>query len=323
METIIKFIKINDNFIVTSHVSPDGDNVGSAIAMTKFLQNIGKTAYHFLDDDAPESLSFITNRVEIYKSSKIDEKFAKGDYVLIVLDCGNKTRTNVSREIVDNAKAILCIDHHESNDFFGDVNYVDYKASSTCELVYNFAKLYDESKICELTATALYTGLATDTGHFKYDCTHISSFNMAGDLMRKKAQKQEVVKFIYQSDEYNYKKLEADLIVNYMKKIDDLCIMLLPQEKLQQYGIDMKDTEDLVNNTVNIKGVEVGILLKQKEDGSIKGSLRSKEKINVNLIAKKFDGGGHERAAGFTLKNLSLEDAQKLVIDTVRDFLIK
>ena len=323
MKTIIKFIKENDNFLITSHVSPDGDNIGSSIAMTKYLQNIGKTAYHFLDDNAPQNLSFITDRADIYKSNQISEKFRPNEYFLIVLDCGNKARVNVSEDIISNAKGIVCIDHHESNEYFGDINYVDKTASSTCELVYDFAKLYDEHSICELTATALYTGLATDTGHFKYDCTKISSFNMAGDLIRKNAKKQEVVKFIYQSDNYNYKKLEADLIINQMEKTDDICIMLLPQETLIKYDVDLKDTENLVNNTLNINGVEVGILLKEKEDGTIRGSLRSKERVNVNKIANIFGGGGHERAAGFTLRDTSLKESKELVINTIKELLNK
>lgn len=321
MKTILKFIDNNDNFLVTSHVSPDGDNIGSSIAMTKYLQNIGKIAYHFLDDNPPNALYFLTSKVDIYKSCDINKKFPKKNYNLIVLDCGNKDRVNVSKYIIENANSILCIDHHESNDFFGDVNYVDYKASSTCELVYNFSKLYDENKICKLTATALYTGLATDTGHFKYDCTQISSFIMAADLISKGAEKQEVVKSIYQSDEYNYKKMEADLIVNCMQKIDSLCIMTLSKEKLKEYNVDIKDTENLVNNTLNISGVEVGVLLKEKEDGTIKGSLRSKEKINVNNIAKLFSGGGHERAAGFTIKNSNLSDVKELVITKIKELL--
>lgn len=321
MDKIVQFIKENNDFIITSHVAPDGDNIGSSIALTKFLQNNGKNAYHFLDDNVPQNLSFITDRVKIYKSIEISEIFDKKEYNLIVLDCGNKSRVNISKDIMDSAKKIICIDHHESNDYFGNLNYVDYKASSTCELIYDFAKLYDETKICELVATSLYTGLATDTGHFKFDCTKISSFYMAADLIKKNAQKQEIIKSIYQSDNYNYKKLEADLIVNFTEKLNDICIMLLPKEKLEQYNIELKDTEDLVNNTINIKGVELGILIKEKENGIIKGSLRSKSRINVAKIASVFDGGGHERAAGFTIKDMNLDQAKKLVLDTVKNFI--
>ena len=321
MQKIVEFLKNNDNFVVTSHVAPDGDNIGSSIAMTRFLNNIGKKAYHFLDDNIPNNLDFITKLSDIYKSDDFENIMRDSNYNLIVLDCGNLPRVNIDKKIVDNAKTKICIDHHESNDFFGDLNYVDIHASSTCELVYNIAKLYDESKICSITATALYTGLATDTGHFKFDCTKVSSFYMAADLLTKGAKKQEMIKSIYQSDEYNYKKMEADLIVNHTEKLDDVCIMTLYMHILGKYNVDMKDTENLVNNTINIKGVEVGVLLKEKSKNIIKVSLRSKERVNVAKIAEIFAGGGHERAAGCTIKDVTLDDAKKIMLEKIKEYM--
>lgn len=319
MQNVIDFIKNNDRFIVTSHVAPDGDNIGSSIAMTKFLNNIGKSAYHFLDDNTPNALNFITDRVKIYKSEEFESVIGKNKYSVIILDCGNKPRVNVQQSIIDNAENTICIDHHESNDFFCNANYVVVEASSTCELVYNVIKTYDEKNICELTATALYTGLTTDTGHFKFDCTAISSFLMAADLLSRGAKKQEVIKNIYQSDDYNYKKMEADLIVNHMEKMNDICVMTLSQDILKKHGVDIKDIENLVNNTVNITGVEVGLLVKEKSKGLIKASLRSKERINVAKIAESFGGGGHERAAGLTIKNATLDEARKMILKKIKE----
>ena len=321
MQNIVDFMRENDNFIVTSHVAPDGDNIGSSIAMTQFLVNNGKKAHHFLDDKIPSSLEFITSRVKIHKSEEFEKLRDFDKYSVIVLDCGNKIRVNVRESILNNAFHTICIDHHESNDFFADINYVDDKASSTCELVYDFAKLYDETKIDEVVATALYTGLATDTGHFKFDCTAVSSFYMAADLLKKGAKKQEMIKSVYQSDEYNYKKLEAHLIVNNMEKLDDICIMTMPSDILKKYNVELKDTENMVNNTVNIKGVEVGLLLKEKEGNIVKGSLRSKERVNVAKIAQCFSGGGHERAAGFTMENTDLAKARVEVLNKIKEFM--
>lgn len=318
MQKIIDFLNKNDNFLITSHVAPDGDNIGSSIALTRFLQNMGKRAYHFLDDNTPESLDFIVSRVKIYKSGDFDSIFANRDYHVIVLDCANKGRVNVRAEILDKAKIIACIDHHESNENFSDISYVEKSASSTCEMVYNVLKKTDDGKIDEIVATALYTGLATDTGHFKFDCTKQSSFYMAADLMSKNALKQEVVRNIYQSENYDYKRMQSDLILNNMQKDGEICIMTMPKSKLEKYGIDIKDTEDLVNNTLNIRGVELGILIKEKHDGVIKGSLRSKKAVDCNEIAKHFGGGGHKRAAGFTINGRTLEDAKTILLDYVR-----
>lgn len=321
MQEIVDYIKNHNNYIITSHAAPDGDNIGSSIAMTEFLKNVGKNAYHFIDDAIPDNLNFITKRVNIYNSEQFEGVMKNDEYTIIILDCGNKGRVNISNEIIDNADYSICIDHHEKSENFCNLNFVYEKASSTCELVYDFAKQYDENKIDELVATALYTGLATDTGHFKYDCTQTSSFYMAADLMKKGCQKQEVIKSIYQSDEYNYKRLEADLIVNYTEKIDDICIMTMSNEILNKYQVKLKDTENIVNNTVNIKGVEVGVLLKEKENGIVKVSLRSKERVNVADIAGQFKGGGHERAAGLTLENTSLKDAKIIILEKLKEFI--
>ena len=321
MQDIVDFIRKHDNFIVTSHVAPDGDNIGSSIGMTQFLSNNGKKAYHFLDDKIPSSLEFITNRVKIFKSEEFGQLDKFDNYTVIVLDCGNKGRVNVKDSILSNASNTICIDHHENGEFFADLNFIDEDASSTCELVYDFAKLYDETKINEIVATALYTGLATDTGHFKYDCTHVSSFLMAADLVKKGAEKQEMIKSVYQSDEYNYKKLESHLILNNMEKLDDICIMTMPSSILKEYKIDLKDTENMVNNTVNISGVEVGVLLKEKEGNIVKASLRSKERVNVAKIAQCFSGGGHERASGFTMHNTDLTKAREEVLKKIKEFM--
>lgn len=320
MQQIIDYLINNDNFLITSHVAPDGDNIGSSIALCKFLQNIGKNTYHVLDDNAPQSLSYITSKVKIYKSSDVQNLFNNAPYNIVVLDCGNKVRVCIDKKILDNAVKVGCIDHHESNELFGDINYLVKTASSTCEIVYQIMKKIDETKIDEIVATALYTGLATDTGHFKFDCTSQSSFYMAADLLSKNAKKQDVVKNIYQSDDYNYKRMEASLVLNEMEKLDEICVMTLTQDILSEFGIDMKDTEDLVNNTLNIQGVELGILLKEKSKNIVKGSLRSKQRVDCNQIAKHFGGGGHIRAAGFTINDINIEDAKKLVLDYVKNY---
>lgn len=321
MQKIIKFFKENDNFIVTSHFSPDGDNIGSCIAMTKFLQNLNKKAYHFLDDKTPENLNYITNNSKIYKSQDFENIDLADGFNLIVLDCGNKARVGIKENLISMAKNIICIDHHESNEYFGDLNYVEKDTSSTCEVIYKILKEIDETKICPFVATCLFTGLSTDTGNFKFDCTSQSSFYMAADLLNKKADMQTAIISLYQSDDYNYKAMESDIFLNFTEKIDDICIMTLPLDILKKYNVDLKDTENLVNNTINLDGIKVGILLKEKEKGVIKGSLRSKKIINVSDISKEFDGGGHARAAGFTIKDTNLGDAKIKVLNVVKKYI--
>src|SRR5699024_9552877 len=169
INNIIKYLKgSNDDFIVTSHISPDGDNIGSTLAMYYALNKLGKNVSYVLDDNTPQNLKFLVEDIKILKSEEVN----LNNYSIIALDCGDKNRICLSQELLNNAKKIICIDHHASNDYYGDFNYIDIDASSTCELVYNLLMEYEKSEskniIDEDIATCLYTGLVTDTGNFVY-----------------------------------------------------------------------------------------------------------------------------------------------------------
>lgn len=319
MKEIVDYIKKNNNFIVTSHVSPDGDNIGSSIAMNRFLKLLGKNSFHVLDDDLPSNLSYITKRSKILSS----EDFLKmsnleENYTVIALDCGNYARLCIDSKILESSK-IVNIDHHISNQKYGILNLIEPEKSSTCELVFNLLENFDSKYIDELIATSLYTGLSTDTGNFKFDNVSKDTFITAGKLLDLGAKKQDVVINIYQNNDMNYLKLKSDIILNNLEIFDNIAFISLEKKLLDKYSVDIKDTEDLVNLALNIKGIEVAILLKEKDD-SIKASLRSKSKIDVNKIASSLGGGGHKRAAGFVLK-LNIEDAKVLVINKVRDYI--
>ena len=134
IESIIKYLKgSNDDFIVTSHISPDGDNIGSTLSMYYALNKLGKNVYYVLDDNPPQNLKFLVENMNILKSEEVN----LDSYNIVALDCGDKNRICISQNLIDNAKKIICIDHHASNDYYGDFNYIDTEASSTCELVYN------------------------------------------------------------------------------------------------------------------------------------------------------------------------------------------
>lgn len=316
LDNIIDYINGSDNFVVTSHISPDGDNIGSTLGMYYSLKKLGKSVYYVLDDNAPRNLEFLIEHINILKSNEFNES----NYSLIALDCGDKKRICLEEEIINNANKVVCIDHHASNDNYGDFNYIDVNASSTCELVYNLLVRYKETQnidlIDEKIATALYTGLTTDTGNFSYSNTHPSSFEMAKNLLIKGAKRDMIIQKVFQSNPYNYYKLLGEALNTLdivSGKVASICIT---KEMLKNNTISFNDVDGITSYTRDIEGVEVGILLKEKKENEVKVSLRSKNYVDVSLIAQSFNGGGHVRAAGCTIYD-SVENAKKQVLEAV------
>lgn len=317
IESIIKYLKgSNDDFIVTSHISPDGDNIGSTLGMYYALNKLGKNVYYVLDDNPPQNLKFLVENMNILKSEEVN----LNNYNIVALDCGDKNRICLSQELLNNAKKIVCIDHHASNDYYGDFNYIDIDASSTCELVYNllveYEKKEDKNIIDEDIATCLYTGLVTDTGNFVYSNTHPSSFEMAKDLLLKGAKKDIIIQKVFQSNPYNYYKLLGEAL-NTLDILDGkIASIMITKEMLKRNVISFNDVDGITSYTRDIEGVEVGILLKEKKENEVKISLRSKNYVDVSKIAQSFNGGGHIRAAGCTIYS-SVEDAKKMIVEAV------
>ena len=317
IDSIIKYIKgSNDDFIVTSHMSPDGDNIGSTLSMYYALNKLGKNVYYVLDDSLPQNLKFLVENINILKSEEVSLK----NYNIVALDCGDKKRICLSKELIANAKKLISIDHHASNDYYGDFNYIDIDASSTSELVYNllveYQKVENKSIIDENIATCLYTGLVTDTGNFVYSNAHPSSFDMAKELLLKGAKKQTIIQRVFQSNPYNYYKLLGEAL-NTLDIVDGkISSIMITKDMLKRNVISFNDVEGISSYTRDIDGVEVGILLKEKKENEIKVSFRSKSYIDVSKIAQSFGGGGHVRASGCTIYS-SIEDAKKQIVEAV------
>lgn len=319
IDNIIKYIKGSNDFVVTSHISPDGDNIGSTLAIYYALKILGKTVYYVLDDNAPLNLEFLVEGITKLSSQEFIS-LNLDDYNLIALDCGDKSRVCVSEEIKNSAKKIICIDHHASNDSYGDLNYIDVNASSTSELVYNMLVRLNEvdsiNIINENIATALYTGLVTDTGNFSYSSTHPSSFEMAKNLLLLGAKRDEIIQNVFQSNSYNYYKLLGEALNTLDIVKEKIACISLTIDMLQRNEMSFNDVDGITNYTRDIKNVEVGIFLKQKKENEVKVSLRSKNYVNVSKIAQSFNGGGHIRAAGCTIYD-TVENAKEKILQAV------
>lgn len=317
LDNIIKYIHGSNDFVVTSHVNPDGDNIGSTLSVYYFLKKINKNVYYVMNDEMPLNMRFLIEEIDIINSSEFKELNIE-NYTLITLDCGDKNRICVDDDIKNNCINLINIDHHGSNDFYGDLNYVLAEASSTCELVYNLLVRNEEvnnfKSIDKNIATALYTGLMTDTGKLTYSNTHASSFDMAKQLLICGADTQKVVQNVFGSNPFNFYKLLGESL-NTLEIINTkVAIMMVTEDMLKKYNIDFKDIDGIVPYARDIENVEIGILLKEKGNNETKVSLRSKAYADVSRVAKAFGGGGHIRAAGCTI-NDSIENAKIKILE--------
>lgn len=272
VKNIINAIQEGNNFIVTSHYSPDGDNIGSTLSMYYVLKKLGKNVLYVLDDSIPVNLRFLVENVNILKSEETDVNLS--DYTLISLDCGDINRICVSDKIKTSVNKLICIDHHASNDNFGDLNYINPNESSTCELVYNLLKEYSDTindqLIDENIATYLYTGLLTDTGNFSYSNTNPSSYLMAYDLVTIGAKKDLIIQKIFQSNPYNYYKLLGEALDTLDIVDGKIASMMLTIDMLNRNDISFNDADGVTSYTRDIEGVEVGLLFKEKQKMKLK-----------------------------------------------------
>lgn len=325
MNTLIEISKIilNSNKIgITYHASPDGDAVGSALALLNGLKYLNKDAYLISKDIISDNLQFLRSAGEGNGLVKIP---TNNTDTVIVVDCGNFER--ISAELHNFKGTIINIDHHLSNDHYGNYNYVDTDAAATAEIVFELLEILglsfnNKNKELYEIGTCLYTSLVTDTGGFRHSNVTSRTHRIASILKNIDVNNT----FIYQSlfDNNSFEKIRLiGKAINNMELLFDRKISLIKIPKLygEELGIEIGDTSDIISFGLQIKGVEVAVLVKETDNGA-KASLRSKNDIDVRKIAEKLGGGGHAKAAGITLNGISLEEAKDKILEEIEKELL-
>lgn len=310
LDEILVEIKKAQNIVVMAHEAPDGDAIGSSLAMCLALENMGKSPI-FLIKELPETFKFLPGQEFITREPDI-----KNFDMAIVLDCPNIKRVNSEFiEYFENAKVTVQIDHHNKNDMFADYNVVNHVSPATAQiLVSSFEYLGIE--ITKDIGICLLTGVITDTNGFRNSNVTVETFEFASYCLEKGINLSKIYKqslMTMSRTKFEAQKLATDrlefladgkIAFTYLKKVDD--------EKL---GLKAGERDGIVEIGKAIEGVEVSIFLYEKEKG-FKASLRANEYVNVSDVCSVFGGGGHIKAAGATL-NMSFEEAKNAIVSEV------
>lgn len=317
IDDIVKLIEKSRLIGITYHTSPDGDSLGSALALHIGLRQKRINSYIISKDKAPESFYFLPYINEVQSTSA---NVQPNTDCVICLDCGNTERLNGNIELINRDYVLINIDHHVSNNLYGDLNYVDIKRAAVGEIIYDLLKRLDvvlDMDIC----TNLYTSILTDTGGFKHSNTTAVTHSIAGELVESGIQFSEIYRKIYENKRYSRIKLYGKIIeAMFLLYNNKLCVMELKKDILRTLNEEAGDTSDLISIGMEIDEVEVAALFKETDDGT-KISLRSRSNIDVRKIAEFYGGGGHSKASGIHLDK-PIEEAKEIIINHIKKELI-
>ncbi|UWG98534.1 bifunctional oligoribonuclease/PAP phosphatase NrnA [Dehalobacter sp. DCM] len=291
-----------------SHESPDGDCLGSMLALGLALETLGKKVQFYNTGYLPGNLNFLPGADRI-NAVMTPEEFSG---TLIFLDCAEAERA--SSELTEDVlkdKTIINIDHHISNNGFGTINWVD-EAAATGELVYELIKELGVPISADI-AVNLYTAIVTDTGRFSYSNTTVKSFQITAELYQTGIDIVKINEILFEKKSPSYMRLLQSALAN-LKVFHNgsAALIVLSMNDFQQSGADESMSDGLVNYARNIEGVEVAALLKEVAADKVKVSFRSSSWLDVNAIAGSFGGGGHQRASGCTV-NATLQETERLI----------
>jgi len=298
--SISNLLKQKQHIAIASHVMPDGDSIGSMLALYSALKKMGKIVDVYVSDNAPERYSFLP----CFDCIKVPDKNDRQIYdVFVVLDCGSFDRTGLCQDIIKESGISINIDHHGTNCLFADLNLVDTNASATGELVYQIIKLMGV-EISKEEAMCIYTAILTDTGGFRYSNTTSITHQIAGELINTGIDFNSIYDMIYRSFKYEDIKLLGSALGSLQLFCNGkIAYMQILQKDIEKLGLEVTDTSDFIDYARDINTVEVAIFAKETVEKEFKLSFRSKKIIDVKSICEKYGGGGHVRAAGCTIKD--------------------
>ena len=294
---IAEIIKNKNSFLITTHVKPDGDGLGSSYALYHTLLKMGKRAVIVLDAPLPSAFNYIKDAeylsVEQITNRDID--------VIFTLDCANFSRTGQVGKFIRNHRSLkVTIDHHiPRGESDGDFIYLDSSACAVGEMVYKVLKKLGSLSL--KAAEGIYLAIITDTGNFQFSNTSSFCHTISAEFIAQGVKPDLFHRYLHQTrSETSLRLLGA--VLSSLEVHDRFAMLTILLEDIEKTGANSDAIEGFVNYALSIKGIEVGVLLEEKPDGLTRISLRSKSFVDVSKLASKYSGGGHKRAAGAHLK---------------------
>lgn len=296
---------LNDvnNIIISAHVNPDADSVGSCTALALALKKLNKNIVILMEDYGTK-YDFLNNN--IFMSHNLDDISNFQKDLFICLDCGDKERLGTFKTLLDNSNITINIDHHISNTNFAKYNYV-FEKSSTCEIVYELI-LYLNIELDDNVAKALYTGILADTGGFRHSNTTSTTHEIVAKLIKYNFSADEIYKELFDTNSYESIKLLGQALIRTELFYDGkVAYSYITQNDIKQLNANTSQLGGIIDNLKNIKGVVVAVFIYEKNGNEFKVSMRSDGSVDICKIAISFGGGGHFKACGCTINGNSDE----------------
>ena len=317
------FVGRHKTFLLTTHLNPDGDAIGSEVAFSRWLRGLGKTVHVLNDSVTPTPFLFLTEYapVETWESELAEQRFSQCD-ALVVLDTSNRQRIGRLAPLIDrHAIQVAVVDHHVSHaNGFGQVNVIEPEVAATGELVYDLIRERG-SPIDRESAEALYVALMTDTGSFRYSNTDAGAHRMAAELVALGLDPEALHARVHTHASAGRLRFFGEaLSALEMLENGRLAVMEVSPEQFQRHGLVGADTEGLVDMPRSIAGVEVVALFSEVEPGKVKVSLRSTGRAAIDQVCGRLGGGGHPHAAGVLLRGTRAQ-ARERVLPEIRTVL--
>ncbi|MFQ5794059.1 MAG: bifunctional oligoribonuclease/PAP phosphatase NrnA [Candidatus Bipolaricaulia bacterium] len=315
VEQIADLIEENQRFLISTHLSPDGDAIGSQLALKGLLDQLGKVVVLINADRTPKRFSFLKGIDEILQpDGKLHEEIDEID-VWFVVDCGDIDRVGEDvLKLVGEGKRVVNIDHHSDNTRFGDLNWV-VRLSSTAEAIHEFSRFL-AVKLTPEIATALYTGIVFDTGSFRNANTRARVFRRCAELLECGVDARQIVIHLYEQERFEKFTLLGEVLKGIRRSETGIVWGSVTQDLLTRTQTTMEDTIGIIETLRTIVRTEVAILFKELDRGEVKVSFRSKGGLDVDVIAHRFGGGGHAKAAGCKIEG-ELHEVESRVLEEV------
>ena len=314
LNKILQIIQKHKSFILSTHVNPDPDALCSELALAAYLRSINKKVRIINDEELTQRFQFLPGAKMIKCVSSI--KIENYD-VLIVVDCGDLERIGKVKDIIDNQKIIINIDHHITNDYFGDINLVEPKASSTAEILFELL-VKGGCKFTKSIAQNLYAGIMTDTGCFRYNNTTSKTHKIVSELCVYPFSPSDLYKRFYESVPLSDLKEFTKVVSRFEDYFQKKYVVVELSKKTESKFSDNFDLRDAIFKYLrSIEEAEVFVILTENKKSLTRVNFRSSGRVNVGRLAQVFNGGGHHNASGGVIyKNIS--DAKRMVESEVR-----